>query len=231
MIDVIHIYVNNIVSDTSPIPWSPDAEARLRNSVIPTPATVHSMTPRYEYRVWAPDLTELEARLAKHCEPLGMRVSEETYLVVLRADLNIKIRSGILDVKQLVRTERSFQLWTPLLKEGFPLPASSARELLAHLTDSDPPAGPGESFTIDGFLALAEEAGAVRASVAKRRHGYLQAGCILEFAEVTINGSDLHTVAVESEDLGSAIEVAAQLGIDELPNQSYQTAIRHVLRV
>jgi len=189
------------------------------------------MTPRYEYRVWAPDLTELEVRLVKRCEPLGVRVSEEIYLVFLRTDLNVKIRSGVLDIKQLVGTEQGFQLWAPTLKEAFPLPRSSAAEVLADIAKSDPPAGRDEPVLLDGFLALAEEIGAVVVKVAKTRHGYWHEGCILEFAEVVIDGSSLQTVAVESDDLDAAVDLATQLGIDDLPNQSYQTAIRHALRV
>jgi hypothetical protein len=189
------------------------------------------MTPRYEYRVWASDLTELAARLAQRGEPLGVRGSDETYFVGHRPDLNIKIRSEVLDIKQLIGSEEGFQLWTPILKEAFPLPASSAREVLAHLAESDPPDGRDEPLDIDNFLALAAEVGASVATVTKRRHGYVLEGCILEFAEVAIDGSHLHTVAVESEDLNTAVEVAGQLAINDLPNQSYPTAIRHALRV
>lgn len=195
------------------------------------PATVLIMIPRYEYRVWAADLTELEARLVERCEPLGVRASEEIYLVFPRTDLNVKIRSGVLDIKQLVGTEREFQLWTPTLKEAFPISFSSAAEVLADIAQSDLPAARDEPVALDGFFALAEEVGAVLVKVAKTRHGYWHEGCILEFAEVVIDGSSLQTVAVESDDLDAAVDLATQLGIDDLPNQSYQTAIRHALGV
>ena len=189
------------------------------------------MTPRYEYRVWAADLTELEARLVEHCEPLGVRASKEIYLVVRRTDLNVKIRSGVLDIKQLVGTEQGFQLWTPTLKAPFPLSFSTAAEVLADIAQSDLPEGTNEPVALDGFLARAEAVGTVVVKVAKTRHGYWHDGCILEFAEVVIDGSSLNTVAVESDDLDAAVDLATQLGIDDLPNQSYQTAIRYALRV
>ena len=189
------------------------------------------MTSRYEYRVWAPDLTELAARLATHCDSIGVRVSEETYVVAPSTDLNIKIRSGILDIKELVRTQESFQLWTPIVKEAFPLSASAVSTVMAYLAETGPPAGRDEPLDVDDFLALAEGTGAATASVVKQRHGYRREGCILEFAEVTISGSVLHTVAVESEDLDTAIEVVGQLGIKNLPNRSYPMAIRQALRV
>jgi hypothetical protein len=187
------------------------------------------MTPRYEYRVWAPDLTELASRLAAHCEPQGVRASVETYLLPPRTDLNIKIRAATLDIKQLVRTQQGFELWTPVLKEAFPLSPSSAAEVMAHLAESRPAAGGDAPLDVEDFLALAEKAGAATAIVTKQRHGYLHEECILEFAEVTINGSGVHSVAVESEDLDTAIAVAGRLGIDVLPNESYQQAIRRAL--
>jgi exopolyphosphatase/guanosine-5'-triphosphate,3'-diphosphate pyrophosphatase len=186
------------------------------------------MTPRYEYRVWAQDLDQLKTRLAMHCEPFGERVSRETY-VVLEVDFNVKIRSEILDVKQLMRTQQGFQLWTPILKEAFPLPTPTARDVLAKLTGLNPPIVGGEALKTDRFLALAEETGAAVASVHKQRHGYLLEGCILEVALVTIDGFSLHTVAVESEDLDNATMVADRLGINDLPNQSYPAAIRQAL--
>lgn len=194
-------------------------------------ATVRFVTPRYEYRVWAPDLTELAARVAMHCEPLATRLSEEFYLLPLRTDLNIKIRSGTLDIKQLMKTQQGFELWAPVLKEAFPLSASSAAEVTTYLDRTQPSPAGDEPLAVDDFLARAERAGAATATVTKRRQGFLHEACILEFAEVTINGFGVHTVAVEGEDLDSAVAVAARLGIDELPNKSYPQEIRHALRV
>ena len=186
------------------------------------------MTPRYEYRVWAPDLTELAGRLEMVCTPLGVRVSEETYVVHPRTDLNIKIRAETLDIKQLVRIQQGFQLWTPILKEAFPLSASSAAEAMGYLAET-PSADKQASLDMDEFLARAEETGTAMATVTKHRHGYVLEECILEFAEVTINGLGLHSVAIESEDLDSALAVADRLGINEHPNESYQRAIRRAL--
>jgi len=188
------------------------------------------MTPRYEYRIWAKDLRDLGACLATQCEPLGERSSDETYLV-LNVDINVKIRSEIVDIKKLIRTEKGFQLWTPILKEPFPLTAPTVQEVLVHLAGPNAPAGGAEPLEVGHFLALAEEVGAVVVTVSKRRHGYRDEGCILEFAEVTLDGYVLQTVAVESEDLPAATELATRLRINDLPNQSYPMAIRQVLRM
>ena len=234
---MFHIYVNNIVTNIfprtsfgvaqTPISCLYDAKAHLQRRVIPTRATVGVMAPRYEYRVWAQDLAELHARLKKQCEPLSVRVSAEIYLV-FGADVNVKIRSEILDVKEILRTEQGFQLWTPTLKEAFPLAAATVRDVL-RLAGPNPPTFRVEYLEMADFLALAKEAGAVVTAVSKRRSGYSHEGCLLEFAEVNVEGSGLHTVAVESEDLDTAIEVVAQMGIDGLPNRSYPVALRQAL--
>ena len=167
-------------------------------------------------------------RLAEQCEPLATRDSRETYFV-LHADRNAKIRAEVLDIKRLLRTEKEFQLWTPELKEPFPLSSAAAGQAMTKLTGSD--FSCGEPCDREGFIALAEAGGVTVATVDKRRHGYHLGNCLLEFAEVSIDGRDRHTVAVESEDLAQAASAARTLGIDDLPNESYPVAIRRVLEL
>jgi hypothetical protein len=100
---------------------------------------------------------------------------------------------------------------------------------MAFLAESSPSYGGDEPLEIEDFLALAETAGAATVTVTKQRRGYLHQGCILEFAEVTINRFAVHTVAVEGEDLDNVGTVARRLGIDQLPNQSYPQEIRRIL--
>lgn len=188
------------------------------------------MIPRYEYRVWAHDLGELHARLVEHGEPAGIRESEETYLV-RGTDVNVKIRAGVLDVKHLIGTEQGFQLWTPIVKGTFPLSVGMVHEVLVRLLETDPPTSEEEPCEVSRFLDLARQVEVIVATVSKRRHGYLHGRCILEFAEIAVGGSGLHSVAVESEDLATAAAMAAQLRISSLPNQSYPMAIRQVLGV
>lgn len=236
MIYVFHIYVKNIVTYIfPPIRFWLQSSTIHGVDLTPKPflgfrTTVLVMTPRWEYRVWGEDLSELRAEVVALDESLGLRVSQETYLVG-SLDTNAKIRSGILEVKRLIEIEQAFQLWTPTLKEAFPLPEATVAEVLALVLGSDPPRSGVPSFETSGFLTHARGAGVIVADARKRRDGYRHKGCILEFAEVTINGSTLNTVAVESEELATATDLAARLGIDTLPNQSYPTAIRHTLHL
>jgi exopolyphosphatase/guanosine-5'-triphosphate,3'-diphosphate pyrophosphatase len=188
------------------------------------------MAPRWEYRVWGEDLSELRAKVAALEASLGVRVSRETYLVG-SPDTNAKIRAEILEVKRLLKTDRAFQLWTPTLKEPFPLAAATVSEVLAIVLGSDSPRLEVSSFEMANFLAQAKRAGVIVAEVSKRRDGYRHEGCLLEFAEVTVGGSTLHTVAIESEDLETAGDLAARMGISTLPNQSYPMTIRHALHI
>ena len=182
------------------------------------------MQPRWEYRVWGKQLDELHQRLQALCEPTGVRTSDETYVVGI-TNLNAKIRFGVLDVKRLIDVQRGFQLWTPILKAGFPIPASTVAELLQELLGSS--AAVQEAYGLEEFLTLAGGSGAIVAAASKHRHGYRYRECLLEFAEVTIDRSGLQTVAVEFEDLTTAVAVAAEVGIDRIPNESYPEAVRY----
>jgi hypothetical protein len=184
------------------------------------------MRPRWEYRVWGRRLDELHTGLQTFCTPTGVRTSEETYIVGA-LNLNVKIRFGVLDVKRLIDVQRSFQLWTPTFKGGFPLAAESIDEVLGDLLGPHSPADTQDAYGIEEFLILARNSGAIVAAASKHRHGFTHRDTILEFAEVTIDGSAVQSVAVETEDLTTAVEVAMELGIDRLPNESYPMAILH----
>ena len=183
------------------------------------------MKPRWEYRVWDPELDGFHSRLQAVCVPSGVRTSEETY-VVGALNLNVKIRFDVLDVKRLIDVEQGFQLWTPTFKSGFPLSAESIDEVLGDLLGPHSPASK-DAYEMEEFLHLARSSGAIVAKASKHRHGFSYRDSLLEFAEVTIDGSALQSVAVESADLTTAVEVAMELGIDRLPNESYPMAILH----
>ncbi len=187
------------------------------------------VVPRYEYRVWARDLGELRARLEGACDPTGTRTSRETYIISAMPDINVKIRDEALDVKQLIGTERDFQLWTPILKQTLPVSAAIIDEVV-RLLGADPlprTEAPREAREFTRLVADHPDLAVV--GVAKRRHGYTVDGCILEFAEVTMDGVRVDSVAVEADDLTAATAVADRLGISAYPNESYPAAIRRTL--
>ena len=232
---VFHIYVNNIVADIFHqfgfgVRKRRRAPLQDAKTALGFRTTVRVMTPRWEYRVWGEDLSDLRAEVVALNESLGLRVSRETYLVG-SPDTNAKIRDEILDVKRLIKTEHDFELWTPTLKEPFPLTATTVNEVLAMVLQSDPPKPEVLSFNSSGLLAHARGGGVIVAEVTKRRETYRQGDCLLEFVDATINGFTRHTVAIESEELSTAFELAARLGISTFPNQSYPAAIRRTLQM
>ncbi len=89
---------------------------------------------------------------------------------------NAKIRAGILEVKRLLKTDRAFQLWTPTLKEPFPLAAATVSEVLAIVLGSDSPRSEMSSFEMANFLAQAKRAGVIVAEVSKRPRRLLARG-------------------------------------------------------
>ena len=86
--------------------------------------------------------------------------------------------------------------WEPVMKAAFPLS-----------TDVAAPAFAADAHPLDRFLsALVEPEGlACAVRVYKRRVRYTVGGCIAELSAVQADGTQLRTVAIESEDAAAVI--------------------------
>jgi hypothetical protein len=62
--------------------------------------------------------------------------------------------------------------------------------------------------------------------VTKERHGFTINGCIVEIAELTLDGSPIRTVGVEMEDPAAVSETVALLGLDGFENVNYVRALK-----
>ncbi len=65
--------------------------------------------------------------------------------------------------------------------------------------------------------------------VFKRRFAFTVNDCIVEHAEIEINGAGLQTVAVESVDVPAILKAKEMLGLDEYENVNYLRAIKRVI--
>lgn len=187
--------------------------------------------PRFEFRVWGKDLDGPASRLRSlSCESQEV-TSEETYVVAVRDDVNAKIRDGLLDIKVLSAVSQRCELWRPWLKAEFPLAASLlVEEVLPRLGVVDL-ALHRESYSlatfIDDVIRPSPQLHAV--ALSKRRLKYDIAGCLAEFAQVTVNRHELATLAAESADLDALRELLHRLGIEGFENVSYPLAIKRAL--
>jgi exopolyphosphatase/guanosine-5'-triphosphate,3'-diphosphate pyrophosphatase len=89
--------------------------------------------PRWEWRSFGPHFGDAETRLIAH-GPDKLQHSDEIYLLSLDSNVNVKIRDGLMDIKQLEQTDaHGFELWRPVLKEAFPLPVPAIQAVFAAL--------------------------------------------------------------------------------------------------
>lgn len=187
---------------------------------------------RFEYRVFAPDLGALRARLAAsgmEREGDAEEAREEVYLLGPREDRNVKIRAGAVDVKALRERRGALERWEPSLRAPLPVPGPWVREALAEslgLERLDAPRACYDRETLlDEIRAREPAVRAVR--VHKTRERFSTGGLLAEFTRIRgEDGLRLHSVALESEDpevLGSWVR---RLGLDRWPNESYVRRLR-----
>ena len=80
-----------------------------------------SITPRWEWRCFGADFGEAEATLTA-LTPEQVVESTELYLVSAEGRDVVKVRDGLMDIKQLQRVDDDgLEQWAPLLKAPFPL--------------------------------------------------------------------------------------------------------------
>ena len=190
--------------------------------------------PRFEFRVWGKDVDEAATRLRSSAAWSGEpATSRETYVVALaRADVNAKIRAGLMDVKALKTVVRDCEQWYPWLKTEFPVSAELVEEILPRLGV----AGATTSRRSYGFVEFVDQV--VRAepllrvvNVEKTRSRYTIDGCLAEVADVTADGRRLRTLAVESEDIDGLVAVRQHLGLEGCENTNYPRALKAVLNL
>jgi exopolyphosphatase/guanosine-5'-triphosphate,3'-diphosphate pyrophosphatase len=184
--------------------------------------TTDRIVPRWEWRTFASDLGAAEATFAA-LKPELTQESDETYLLSPGSAAAVKIRAGLMDVKELEEvSEAGLEQWRPALKAAFPLPRAEALKVCAELRVSGPPAGK-DTFSLDEFLALlvTPERGVRAVAVHKRRQHYTVNGCMAELAEVTAEGRAIRTVAIELDDPERVADTVRELGLSDRENTSY----------
>jgi hypothetical protein len=188
--------------------------------------------PRYEFRVWAASLVEVRRRLEKLSGPQPAEPSRETYIVSYATDdTNTKIRAGVIDIKVLLGTDLNLEQWNPYLKAAFPIDTALIAEKIFPALHVDPPPLRQRVFTAEVFVDTVVKPHPRLAAVelGKARRRCVLGGCAVEFVEVEIDGSMLHSVAVESTSSRAVLDVVGELAIGGYPNISYVRQIKSIL--
>src|SRR5690349_12739273 len=164
-----------------------------------------TVIPRWEWRVFGERFPIAEEDFRART-PTGVQDSEELYLLAPSGD-NVKIRDGLLDIKELRETDADgLQRWSPILKASFPLSTDdvvAALDALGLPPASDLP----QPLTLEDLLAAhTGPDGTVRAvRVHKHRVRYSVGGCLAEVSDIEVDGRPTRTVAVEGEDKAAVL--------------------------
>ncbi len=162
-----------------------------------------TVVPRWEWRTFG-DLDASGGELAA-LRDASPDVSDETYLLSRTRDASVKIRNGLLDVKELQHVDGSgLQLWVPTAKIEFPATADALDQAFAALGVAD--------------IRVVE--------VHKVRHRSELDGCMVEYTELTADGLDVHTVAAESPDRDLVIATVRRLGLEGRRNTCVPQGLR-----
>jgi exopolyphosphatase/guanosine-5'-triphosphate,3'-diphosphate pyrophosphatase len=177
--------------------------------------------PRWEWRSFGRRFGEAETRLAA-LTPGGVQESDEIYLLS-GAGGNVKVRDALMDIKVLRQVNADgLEQWTPVMKAGFPLPATEAAKVFEALRLPVPSLSRA-SYTLDELIKEFAALGCaiLEVKVHKRRTRYTVGGCMAELCDVVANGKFTRTIAVESEDAARVIRAVKELGLGGYMNTSY----------
>ncbi len=187
--------------------------------------------PRWEWRTFDASLNAIEGRIAAALEQVAPHTSAEIYMLRLGGPQNAKVRDGILDVKHLHQVDvNGLELWEPVLKAKFPLSQNDVAAAFAEWRLSLPRLG-RETYTSDQFIneLIAAQPHLRAARVTKSRRHFSFAGCIAEFARLSVDSLHLESFSLEHEQTGPILEALSDLGLVNVSNTNYPLALKRAL--
>jgi exopolyphosphatase/guanosine-5'-triphosphate,3'-diphosphate pyrophosphatase len=188
------------------------------------------IVPRWEWRTFGAAVGDAAALL--EAGPRGdVQDSDEIYLLSLATDASVKVRDGLMDVKQLAHVAADGpQQWRPVMKSSFPLAADDVRALLAALEVDAPPLD-RDTYTldevVDSIVGRSESLRAVK--VHKHRVHYRPNGCMAEVTEIRSGTRSISTLAVESEDAALVVATVTELGLDPNTNTCFARGLKELV--
>jgi exopolyphosphatase/guanosine-5'-triphosphate,3'-diphosphate pyrophosphatase len=189
------------------------------------------IVPRWEWRTFGPGVDVAEAAF-EAMEPTGVQESDETYVLATGGrPATVKIRAGLLDIKEFVATDPAgLQQWRPVMKAEFPLSADEIRSVFAAF-GLEAPSLAREAYSLDELAAALSGPGTGLRLVAvhKRRVRYVVNGCTSEVTNVTADGIPSRTIAIESPDAAAVVEAVRSVGLGSYLNTSYGPGLAWIL--
>ncbi|MEI7994757.1 MAG: hypothetical protein WCH01_07620 [Methylococcaceae bacterium] len=186
--------------------------------------------PRWEWRSFGQHFGDAETCLMAY-GPDKLQHSDEIYLLSSGSDANVKIRDGLMDIKQLEQTDaHGFELWRPVLKEAFPLPVPAIQSVFAALGITTKQEH--TPMMLDKLLVeVTSNSGLRILEVHKSRTRYQLEDCIAELTEVVADGKIIRTLAVESENPAHIAAALRALNLGGIENVSYPRGLKRFVEM
>jgi exopolyphosphatase / guanosine-5'-triphosphate,3'-diphosphate pyrophosphatase len=183
--------------------------------------------PRWEWRAFGRSFGTAEKRFGA-LPPERVQESDELYVLSRTADENVKIRDGLLDVKQLEHVDADgLEQWVPVSKAPFPIPAAEVASVLERLVATVPPLT-RDAYTLDELVGelVTPSPDLFAVQVHKRRLRYTIGGCMTELTDLRTDVGETRTVAVESEDPDRVTATVRDLGLASFLNVSFPRGLK-----
>lgn len=194
---------------------------------------VSSVIPRYEFRIFGNDLTKYEDKIKEFSEKEMTREMDSVYLLTpWKRKNNVKIREGVMDIKNLDQEYEGLQQWNPFLVGKFPLKAEVIKSVVFPALGIESPVFGRKKYSLDQFISevVSIDPDLAVAYVWKTRHAFTVNDCITEIAEIKVNGAFIKTICIEAEDPDRVMEAKKMIGIDnDAENVSYPLALKRIM--
>ena len=189
---------------------------------------MEKIIPRWEWRTFGKEFGEAEAKI-KQYELGNFKKSSEKYILSKNSNENTKIRDDLMDIKSLQQINKDkLEQWYPTMKEGFPILKEKIEVLFRDFFKVPVPVFEHGAYTYEEFLE--DLVGACQdltvVDVEKERSIYVINMAIVEIAETTFNGLANRTICVEHADPENVINTVRELGLENLPNINYISAMK-----
>ena len=189
------------------------------------------IVPRWEWRCFGDRLGKVEAALAA-LTPSEVVGTEEFYLVSAAPEMDVvKVRNELMDVKHLHQVDvDGLELWTPVMKVGFPLSLDDLRRVADALRVELPTHLSPASYSLPELVdeVVRPHPDLLTVEVTKKRQRYTFEGCMAELTEVRAGERSTRTVAIEDADperVGATV-----LGIaGPVPNVNFARGLKALL--
>jgi len=190
--------------------------------------------PRFEFRTFGHNFTNYHEEMAKLSIPVPndyrIRIFDEIYILSKNIhDINVKIRSNLLDVKKLILINNNLEQWDTIIKYDFPVTTDLMLEEIFPMLSTDMKIINKHKLSKKQFISIVKQSKDLLViPIHKKRQGYIVNNTICEFAELVIGNGNLCTVSVESTNANDVMKTINMLKLDSYENINYIQAIKRI---